>query len=58
MEGLLMVVGKLVVPVREKRKCYFETMNQPGYYLFLLYELHKTKNYGKMQRKPVAELGA
>ena len=49
-----MVVMKLVVPVTEKRKCYFETMNQPGYYLFLLHELHKNKTYGKMQRKPVA----
>ena len=41
-----------------KVECYFKTMNQPAYYLFLLHELYKVKDYGKMQRKLVAELGA
>ena len=57
-EGLLIILRKLIVPVREKKKCYFETMNQLGFYLFLLHELHITKNYGMMQRKLVAKLGA
>ena len=53
-----MVARKLIVPVRDKKKCYFETINQPGFYLFLLHELHKTKSSGKVQRKAITGLGA
>ena len=35
MEGLLIVMRKLIVLVREKKRCYFETMIQPGYYLLI-----------------------